>query len=125
MISTHNQKSVVINYETLIHLKKKKKQQQWKLYVLKPMMSEHRKANSCRTEASWGWGCISDHICLSLYGRKRSALVAGQTMVLAIYIGSILSTTQSHRVTENSQTLNRNAHCRLDVAKRNREFPHK
>lgn len=66
-------------------------------------------------------------VCLSLPCTEESALL--QLLVrqwgLAIYIGSILNTTQSHRVTENSQTINRNAHCRLDFAERNGEFPHK
>lgn len=44
-----------------------------------------------------------------------------QQFTLVVYL-------TQHRVTEtteNSQTINKNAHCRLEFAKRNREFPHK
>lgn len=44
-----------------------------------------------------------------------------QQFTLVVYL-------TQHRVTEtteNSQTTNKNAHCRLEFAERNREFPHK
>lgn len=88
--------------------------------------------NLAERGARSGWGSIADGVCLSvptLHRRKCSAPVLLQLLVrqwgLAIYIGRVLNTTQSHRVTENSQTINRNAHCRLDFAERNGEFPHK
>lgn len=92
---------------------------------MQPTGWEHRNAKSSGPEASSGWGSIADRICLPCVEGSALLQLPVRQWGLAIYIGSILNTTQSHRVTENSQTINRNAHCRLDFAKRNREFPHK